>query len=167
MPGLLFPKGPLRLMPGRLFRDRRGSAMLEAAIVLPLLTSLTFGLIEMGRALQHQHIMSKSVRDAARYLARVPLSCPATGDANWAAARSTAQTLALTGQVDGTKPLVSYWTAGSFTIGTPTCQTLSGRPVQVMSVTGSVDYQSLGFLALLNIQAFKIQAAHQEMHIGE
>lgn len=148
-------------------KDSRGSAMLEAAIVLPLVLSLTFGLAELGRALHHQHVLTKTVRDAARYLARVSLACPATGDANWATAQSTAKTLALTGQIGGTTPLVGYWTAAAFTIGTPACQTIMGRPVQVMTVSGSVDYQSMGFLTLLNLPPLRLQAAHQEIHIGE
>lgn len=162
MPRRALPTGPLRLL-----KDRHGSAMLETAIVLPLVMTLTFGLIEMGRAMHHHHILSKSVRDAARYLARIALDCPATADANWAAARTSAQTLALTGRVDGAAPLVGYWTAGTFTVAPPSCQTIMGREVQVMTVSGAVNYQSLGFLDFLNIPAFQLRAEHQEIHVGE
>lgn len=151
----------------RLLRDCRGSALLEAAIVLPVVMSLAFGIAELGRALHHQHVLTKTVRDAARYLARVALACPATGDANWATAQSAATTLALTGQIGGTTPLVGYWPAAAFTVAAPACQTVMGRPVQVMTVTGSVDYQSMGFLSLLNLPPLRLQASHQELHIGE
>ncbi|MBP2316724.1 TadE/TadG family type IV pilus assembly protein [Azospirillum soli] len=161
------PRRPFSTRLMRLLKDRRGSAMVEAALVLPLVMTLTFGLIEMGRALHHHHVLSKSVRDAARYLARVPLGCPATVDANWATASATAKTLALTGRMNGTTPLVSYWTTGAFTIAPPTCQTIMGREVQVMAVTGAVNYQSLGFLNLINLPSFQLRASHREMHIGE
>lgn len=45
-----------------------GVAILEFALVLPLLLLLTFIVTEYGRALYQYNILTKSVRDAARYL---------------------------------------------------------------------------------------------------
>ena len=151
----------------RLGRDRQGTAVLETAIILPILVLLLFGLMEMGRALQQHHVLAKSVRDAARYLARVPLACPAGGDPNWAAVRSTAQHLAATGQLSGGQPLVAGWTEASFTIGDPACESWSGRNVQVITVSADVPYQDLGLLGILGLAPMRLAAANQQVHIGE
>lgn len=45
-----------------------GVALVEFALVLPLLLLLTFIVTEYGRALYQYNILTKSVRDAARYL---------------------------------------------------------------------------------------------------
>jgi hypothetical protein len=45
-----------------------GAALVEFALVLPLLLVLTFVTTEIGRALYQYNTLAKSVRDAARYL---------------------------------------------------------------------------------------------------
>lgn len=45
-----------------------GAALVEFALVLPLLLILTFITTEFGRALYQYNILAKSVRDAARYM---------------------------------------------------------------------------------------------------
>lgn len=45
-----------------------GTAIVEFALVLPLLLLLTFITTEFGRALYQYNTLTKSVRDAARYL---------------------------------------------------------------------------------------------------
>jgi Flp pilus assembly protein TadG len=47
---------------------QRGVAIIEFALVLPLLLILTFITTEFGRALYQYNTITKSVRDAARYL---------------------------------------------------------------------------------------------------
>lgn len=47
---------------------QNGVALVEFALVLPLLLLLTFITTEFGRALYQYNILTKSVRDAARYL---------------------------------------------------------------------------------------------------
>jgi hypothetical protein len=49
-------------------RYQRGGALVEFALVLPLLLLLTFLTAEFGRALYQYDTLTKSVRDAARYL---------------------------------------------------------------------------------------------------
>ncbi|HYH17747.1 MAG TPA: TadE family protein [Azospirillum sp.] len=155
------------LLRTRIRRDRRGSVIVEAAMVLPMVMVLLCGLVEMGRALQHQHTLTESVREAARYLARVPLACPAGGDPNWATARSNAQHLAATGRVSGGQPLVTGWTDASFTIADPVCETWSGRAVQLITVSANVPYGDLGLLQVLGLDAVRLGASHQQVHIGE
>ena len=47
---------------------QRGVAIIEFALVLPMLLLLTFTVTELGRALYQYNTLAKSVRDAARYL---------------------------------------------------------------------------------------------------
>ena len=160
----------LRCMHGSVFRfgrDCRGTAIVETAIVLPLIVLLLFGIVELGRALQHHHALTKSVRDAARYIARVPLACPAGGDPNWAAVKAAAQTLAVTGRLSGGTPLVANWTPAHFTIADPACTNWSGREVQIITVSATVPYADLGFLDAIGLEPFSLGARHEQVHIGE
>jgi Flp pilus assembly protein TadG len=50
----------------RLFRDRGGSAAVEAAFALPLVFLFMFGIIESGHALWLQNMLTYSVAEAAR-----------------------------------------------------------------------------------------------------
>jgi len=49
-------------------RTQRGVAMIELAIVLPLLLAICFAITEFGRAIYTYDTLAKSARDAARYL---------------------------------------------------------------------------------------------------
>src|SRR5262245_31034970 len=54
----------------RLARDRRGSAAAEMALVAPLLCAILIGSVEVGSYFYNEHILTKAVRDGARYAAR-------------------------------------------------------------------------------------------------
>ena len=106
----------------RFLRGKRGSAGVEFALLLPLLMILLFGGIEIGRVLHDYHVVNEAVRDAARYLSRVPATCPsAAGGALqdgpvYTAAKheERAKALAMTGTVDPMAPnLLGYWTDAS------------------------------------------------------
>jgi len=56
--------------------ERRGAAIVEMAVVLPLFVLLVFGMIEFGRAL----MVSQLLTNAAREAARVAVSNGATND---------------------------------------------------------------------------------------
>ncbi len=46
---------------------RAGAAALEFAVIAPVLFAIVFGIIELGRALMVQHVLSDVARDCARY----------------------------------------------------------------------------------------------------
>lgn len=156
--------GPLL---ARVRRDPRGTAIVETAFVLPVILLLLFGLIEMGRALQQQHTLTKSVRDAARYVARVPLDCPAGTDPDWGDIQAAARRLAATGQLSGGDPLVTGWTEASFTVADPVCESWSGQPVQRITVSAQVPYRDFGLLGLIGLGPITLGASHEQVHIGE
>jgi hypothetical protein len=49
-------------------KTQKGVALVEFALVLPLLLLMTFIVVEYSRALYQYNTLTKSVRDAARYL---------------------------------------------------------------------------------------------------
>lgn len=98
------------------WRAVRGNAGTEFALILPLLTVLLFGGIEIGRLLHDYHAVRESVRDVGRYLSRVEVECPGEifSDGTFFTAaqhESRAKNLALTGAVNPGPPyLLGYWT---------------------------------------------------------
>ena len=56
--------------PVKRWRDQRGVASLEFALVLPLLVLLVFGIMEYGWIFFRMHELSSTVRDAARVAVR-------------------------------------------------------------------------------------------------
>jgi hypothetical protein len=103
-------------------RTTHGNAGVEFALLLPLLVMLLFGGIEVGRALHDFHVVNETVRDAARYMSRVPgVDCTAgagsfldvAGETFTAAAHlERARAIAMTGDVDTAPPapdLLGYW----------------------------------------------------------
>ena len=55
-------------------KKQNGVALVEFALVLPLLLILTFITTEFGRALYQYNTIAKSLRDASRYLSAQDLS---------------------------------------------------------------------------------------------
>ena len=75
-------------------RRQAGAALVEFALILPLLVLLTFTVTELGRALWHYKVLSQSVREAARYLST---KTPGTG-------ADQARSLVLYGSLSATGP---------------------------------------------------------------
>lgn len=80
---------------------QRGTAMVEFAIVLPLLLFLILATFEFGRMISQYNILTKAVRDGARYAAS-KASGGATGLVNITSSiQSTVTNLVTTGTADG------------------------------------------------------------------
>lgn len=104
-------------------RNVSGSAAAEFALILPLLVLLCFGAIELGRALRDYHVVTESVRDAARFLARAEMTCTAANAGCVACTGATcgnctftnasdvnnAVALAMTGDTAGDPNLLGYF----------------------------------------------------------
>jgi TadE-like protein len=160
------------------WRDRQGVAFLELTLLFPLLLALSLGVFEFGRGLQHYHAVNKAARDAARYLARVPATCPSAGTGNGTVAanfQTNARNLALTGQISGGTPIISYWTNPStIAISVDCIDRTSQTPalrgadfIPVMHVLATVPYGDLGFLTILGLSGFSFRVEHGQLHIGE
>ncbi len=55
-----------------------GNAAAEFVLILPLMVLFLFTAIELGRAVRDYHVITESVRDAARFLARAEMTCSAS-----------------------------------------------------------------------------------------
>jgi Flp pilus assembly protein TadG len=103
-------------MKKRMFQQ--GTAIVEFALVIPLLVLLTFIAIELGRALMEYNTVAKSVRDAARYLS---IQLPGTKF-------TEARNLVVYGNIAGSgSPLLASLNTGL--VPDPTWQSAGADPV--------------------------------------
>jgi Flp pilus assembly protein TadG len=157
------------------WRDREGSALVEGALLVPVLFALMFGIYEFSWLFYQQHVISTGLRDAARYLARSSNPCDGAS-LNWLAAEDAAKTLATTGSINGGNARVKGWTAAMVT---PLCRAIDnplapngasvyrGRPtIFVVTVSTRFTDPSLGFFGFLGLPAPVISVAHSERAIG-
>jgi hypothetical protein len=154
----------------RLARCTSGTATLEATIVLPVAISLMTGGIEFGNFYSTYGTAAKSVRDAARYLARVPTR-DALGNLTGAICAggwglTNATNLAIYGNLSGTgTPLIPTTT----TITTPGIGDCN-NPTDI-TLQANVPYTPLMFSGIpyTNIQfsARTLTLTHLETWIGE
>ena len=168
------------------WRAIAGASAVEFGFAAPLLLALVFGVIEIGRALQHQHVLVKGVRDAGRYLGRVPITCPGGGVGAGAITNAvnlaSAKNLAMNGAVAGGQPVLSYWTdpntitvavdcldnsAGANLCGAAPCRPSGSGDVAIITVSADLAYQDLGFMALFGGAPFAFTVSHEEYSIGE
>jgi Flp pilus assembly protein TadG len=142
----------------------------------PMLISLVLGTVEFGRAFQQHHVMNKAMRDAGRFLARVPVECPSgasTGTVTNATDVTRAKNLALNGTPSGGTPRISYWNDPStITVQVDCFDNTTGTyrghsRIPLITVTATLPYQDIGFLDTLGMSAMTFFVRHQEMHIGE
>ena len=99
-----------------LFRDKRGVAAAEMALIIPLLTVLMLGSFETGHFFWNQHKVVKSVRDAARYAGRQKFSAYSCSDVTDTLLKPKIINLARTGQISGGKTNVMGWIAADVTV---------------------------------------------------
>lgn len=162
----------------RLLRREDGGSAVEFALTLPLLILLAFGLFEAGRAFYTYNVASSSVRDAARFAARLTVTCPGGAFAGGATDQTKVQKLARTGTVDGTTGLVKGWdTDGSVIVnfrcvsnpksGTPATRPYMGRyaesdEVPVVTVQATVPFSPL-FASLVGLNLANIQVHNEQV----
>lgn len=103
-----------------------GLAAIEFVLILPILLILAFGVIDFGRVLFQYDTLTKSTRDAVRYIAGVvrPPATAYAADANYTTAVNNARNLALCGSIAacGNNALVSGLTLSNITIDYPAPQ---------------------------------------------
>lgn len=95
-----------------------GVAIIEFALVVPLLLMLSFITVEFGRAMHQYNTLAKSVRDAARYLSTVEPNTHMTEARNLVMYGTTTA---------GSTPLVHGLTASH--VPNPTWQTAGSLPL--------------------------------------
>lgn len=137
----------------RLLQDSTGAAAAEMALVTPLLIILMFGSFELGKYFWDNHIVTKAVRDGARYASRQSFdNFDCTSDAINATIVSSTQNLTRTSQIaNGGSARLAGWTQTNSVAVEMRCDTsgsyagfytgMTGIPV--VKVTATVPYSSL------------------------
>ena len=161
----------IRELPG----ERRGVAALEFALALPVLIILLAGGYELGRALWQHHLVAKGVRDAARYLTRVP-------DPSAAQYVDRATNLVIRGSFDAAAaPLLWDWQDDpsliQIQVSKETVDNSAGTfrgpdggtaDIDIVRVTATVQYRGTGLLAFIGMAGgIQYSLAHEERHFGE
>ena len=140
-----------------------GAASLEAAVMMPFVISLMVGSTDFGLAFAVSSTADKSVRDAARYLARVPSGAIC----GWGL--TNAKNLAVYGELTvsaGDQPLIPNWSTSDITLTLPTdCTALPSPTVIRLDATVPFTGIMLGAIGLSN--AITMHAQHEERFIGE
>lgn len=100
-----------------------GLAAIEFALILPILLTLAFGVIDFGRLLFQYDTLTKSTRAATRYLAAVvrPPAAAFASNAKYTTVVNSARNLALCGTIDmcNGAALVNGLTVSNITIDYP------------------------------------------------
>jgi Flp pilus assembly protein TadG len=152
-----------------IWRDGEGSALIEGAILLPVLFILVFGVFEFSWLICQQHLISTGIRDAARYIAR-------STTPNDPTIKQNAKYLATTGAIDGNTLRVKGWTADdidiSYTvIDNPTGNNgltnfRGGAVIESVTVSTTFTVPSLGFFGILRLSPPTSTLSHQERVIA-
>jgi Flp pilus assembly protein TadG len=157
-----------------LARDPAGAAAAEMALVVPLLLALMLGSFDLGNYFLSEHVVQKSVRDAARYAARLPLTdYPACVPLS--ATTTKIQQVARTGRPDGTGGIrLSGWTNNDTVSVTVDCTSgvntgiytdfPNGAPV--FTVSAAVPYPSLFGVLGLGSPSLSLNATSQAAAFG-
>ena len=115
------------------FRDHKGAAAVEMALVTPLLLVIMFGSAEVGNYFYNEHRLAKSVRDGARYAARQGFTnysgCNGTAANVPTAVSDNTKLIVRKGTLDSTKPdQLANWADGNtvFTVKMQCFTTVGG-----------------------------------------
>lgn len=160
--------------PYRIWKDKAATASIEFAILLPMLLILFVSAFEVGRLFWDYHVLTKAVRDGARFAARLPADCAGLTDPNDV---TNVQQLTRTGTIDGSgDPVIAGWTDNSTITITADCfdngtQTYSGLyedqdQIPRISVSAAINFNYL-FGGLVFDASTTLGAVHQETSIGE
>ncbi len=150
----------------RVPRDARGNAVVEFALVLPLLLLLLTGITEIGRAYYQANAVEKGLRAGALFAGRN--SFPLT-----AQVRTMVANLVKTGTLDGSGGyLVSGWADvdADLTIDdTLTFPIDATTTIPVVRLTASVPLDPLmpGMLALVGLGDVTIELSHEQAYVGD
>ena len=150
----------------RVPRDARGNAVVEFALVLPLLLLLLTGITEIGRAYYQANAVEKGLRAGALFAGRS--SFPLT-----AQVRTMVANLVKTGTLDGSGPyLVSGWADVDADLNiddTLTFPVDATTTIPVVRLTATVPLDPLmpGMLALVGLGDVTIELSHEQAYVGD
>lgn len=130
-------------------RDDRGQALVEFALVLPVLLVGVIGIVSFGRAMNYNEQATHLANEAARYAAVNQVPNGASGETlgQWLRSQSDSSEFKNgTGSVGGAPTVCVSYPAGTTSVGSPVKVSISFSfswlPVLKLSVTSSTITQS-------------------------
>lgn len=168
----------LRYLRDRFSHDERGTALVETALVAPLMILISAGVFEFGNMLHQKLLMQAGLNDAARFAARcnsqmyTDFSLPAIDCAN------IAKNIAVYGipnSTDASQPRVTGWAKSDVTVeianparcrdaivgGSTQYHSVTAQ-VCIVRVTNSKVYSDLGMLSIIGIRKVTLTGTHEE-----
>lgn len=153
----------------------KGAAGVEFAMIVPFLLILFVGAFEGGRLFWDYHVLTKAVRDGARFASRLPADC--TGLINATDVLSVQQ-LTRTGTIDGSgAPVIAGWTDNSTVTITATCfdnssDAYSGLyedqdQIPLITVRAAITFNYLFAGLIFTDASTTLGAINQQVSIGE
>jgi len=138
--------------------DTRGGVAVEGAILLPILATIGFGIVDLSMMLLENHKMEQGLVAGASYLARAETPTQLT---------TQAKNVATTGRPDGSgNARVKGWEASDITLTIRTVansgQYRGGATILIADLSSEYDYQGLGFIKLVTGGQLKIKSDHEE-----
>jgi len=151
---------------------QQGAALVEFAVILPVLVMLAFGITELGRLLFHNTMLNKAAAVGARYVARVPDAvtpdCGQGGE--WGDATTEGENLiAYTDAGDGSLMLSGLDDSGAITFSIIS-RTVNSTTVCVVNVAVVTPFDGLfgdSIVPLLDLGPINLRATVEERYIGE
>ncbi|MEJ1297180.1 MAG: pilus assembly protein [Candidatus Sedimenticola sp. (ex Thyasira tokunagai)] len=160
----------------------RGAALVEFAIIVPLLVILVLGITELGHALYQHNTLQKAVTSGARYLGRSFQGLDTTdcsSETGWSTEVDRAKNLILFGHVAGADIIAGdgspFTHDNILPNATPDMISVTLPAASdpcIIRVVADIDYTPIfalfgGDNGLLNLPAFSLQATVEERFIGE
>jgi hypothetical protein len=137
-----------------------GSILVEAMLVIPVVTIFAVGVLEFGNVLWQRQQLQTGVRDAARYWSRC------RPDFSFCS-HEIARNLAFYGNPGGVGGLrVPNWSAAADLEIEPILPPPAPQPDDLVVVTGRVEYRSSPLFGVLLINPIVISYTHSERYIG-
>src|SRR6266700_1438969 len=156
-------------------RDEDGLALIEGAIIVPVLCILLFGIYEFSWFFYQQHVISTVLRDAARYAARLPAACNSSSP-DGPLVQAFAKNLATTGSINGGAARVRGWASAAVRLDCRGYENSTeagglssyrgGPVIYVMTASTRFREPTLGLFRVLGLPAPTISVSHSERVIG-
>ena len=125
------------MMRRRSFRcDGSGAAAVEMALVTPLLLVILFGSVEVGNYFYNEHLLTKAVRDGARFAARQNFSYYTCSGAPTGTVVADTRNLVKTGYLSGAGDRLYSWNANTINLTTSCAATATDASASTQNMTG-------------------------------
>ena len=155
----------MRALARKFARQERGIVLVETLLAIPVLTIFTVGILEFGNMMWQRQQLQAGVKDAARYWARCR---PTDGSGNpyMSCSIDTARLIAFTGRPSGGPPRVPGWDEASELTITPTNPPGVPDDTDIVTVRGTVVYNSGPLLPYFFPRQFTLGYYYQTRYLG-